>query len=48
VTEGIEELTEKGIKTKDGKKHELDTIIYATGTLFSTSVFFIKQLPLGP
>lgn len=27
----IEEITEKGIKTSDGKVHELDVIIFATG-----------------
>jgi cyclohexanone monooxygenase len=27
----IEEITEKGIKTSDGKLHELDVIIFATG-----------------
>jgi len=31
VTETIEEVTENGIKTCDGKIHEVDTIVYATG-----------------
>ncbi|MDY5839385.1 MAG: NAD(P)/FAD-dependent oxidoreductase, partial [Corynebacterium camporealensis] len=30
-TEGIEEFTEKGIRTKDGVEHEFDVIIFATG-----------------
>jgi cation diffusion facilitator CzcD-associated flavoprotein CzcO len=31
VTEGIEKITEKGVVTKDGKLHELDFLILATG-----------------
>ncbi|MBM9589398.1 NAD(P)/FAD-dependent oxidoreductase [Leptospira sp. 201903075] len=31
VTEGIEKINEKGVVTKDGKLHELDVIILATG-----------------
>ncbi|MFW9180331.1 flavin-containing monooxygenase [Corynebacterium striatum] len=31
VTEGIEEITPKGIRTADGVEHEFDVIIYATG-----------------
>eukprot|EP01065_Artemidia_motanka_P042361 TRINITY_DN5669_c1_g1_i1.p1 TRINITY_DN5669_c1_g1~~TRINITY_DN5669_c1_g1_i1.p1 ORF type:complete len:573 (+),score=141.12 TRINITY_DN5669_c1_g1_i1:58-1719(+) len=31
VTEGIEKLTETGIVSKDGKTHELDAIVLATG-----------------
>ncbi|GBF41942.1 flavoprotein [Leptospira ellinghausenii] len=31
VTEGIEKITEKGVITKDGKLHELDVLILATG-----------------
>ena len=31
VTEGIDCITEDGIKTKDGKVHEVDTIVFATG-----------------
>lgn len=31
VTDGIEEITEKGIRTRDGKVRELDAIIMATG-----------------
>ncbi len=31
VTEGIECFTPEGIQTKDGKVHEVDSIVYATG-----------------
>lgn len=31
VTEGIECVTAKGVKTKDGKEHELDALILSTG-----------------
>ncbi|HDM2445024.1 TPA: NAD(P)/FAD-dependent oxidoreductase, partial [Staphylococcus aureus] len=31
VTEGIEEITPKGIRNADGVEHEFDVIIYATG-----------------
>ena len=31
ITEKIEEITPKGIRTADGTEHELDTIIFATG-----------------
>ncbi len=31
VTEGIEKITENGVVTKDGKLHELDVIVLATG-----------------
>ncbi|TGM43499.1 NAD(P)/FAD-dependent oxidoreductase [Leptospira levettii] len=31
VTEGIEKITDKGVITKDGKLHELDVLILATG-----------------
>ena len=31
ITEGIEEITAKGIKTHDGIQHDVDTIILATG-----------------
>jgi NADH dehydrogenase FAD-containing subunit len=32
VTETIAEITETGIKTKDGKEYPVDTIVYATGS----------------
>lgn len=31
ITTGIEEVTPKGIRTKDGKEHEVDVIVYGTG-----------------
>jgi 4-hydroxyacetophenone monooxygenase len=31
VTERIEEITEKGLRTADGREHELDILIYGTG-----------------
>lgn len=31
VTEGIDCITERGIKTKEGAEHPVDTIIFATG-----------------
>ena len=31
VTERMEEITPKGIRTADGHEYELDTIIFATG-----------------
>jgi cation diffusion facilitator CzcD-associated flavoprotein CzcO len=31
VTDGIAEITEKGVRTKDGVLHEVDVIIYGTG-----------------
>ncbi|MGW1071751.1 flavin-containing monooxygenase [Streptomyces sp. NPDC002537] len=31
VTEGIEEITETGIRTADGAEHELDVLVLATG-----------------
>lgn len=31
VTEGIEEITDKGVKTKDGREHELDVLVLSTG-----------------
>ena len=31
VTEKMEEITPKGIRTADGHEYELDTIIFATG-----------------
>lgn len=31
LTEGIEEITPRGVRTADGVEHEVDAIIYATG-----------------
>ncbi|OZM79288.1 NAD(P)/FAD-dependent oxidoreductase [Pseudonocardia sp. MH-G8] len=35
VTDGISEITPKGVRTVDGVEHELDVIVYATGFLAS-------------
>jgi cation diffusion facilitator CzcD-associated flavoprotein CzcO len=40
VTEPIRAITEKGVLTADGREHELDTIIFATG-------FHVTDMPLG-
>ena len=40
VTDGIEAINETGIRTKDGKQHDFDIIVYGTG--FDTTHF------LGP
>ncbi|TGL61120.1 NAD(P)/FAD-dependent oxidoreductase [Leptospira sarikeiensis] len=31
ITDGIQEITSSGVKTKDGKEHKVDAIIFATG-----------------
>lgn len=31
ITDGIQGITEKGVKTRDGREHELDVLILATG-----------------
>ncbi len=31
ITDGIEAITPKGVRTTDGKEHELDVIVYCTG-----------------
>jgi len=36
-TERIEEITEKGVRTADGREHEVDVLIYGTG--FQASAF---------
>jgi cation diffusion facilitator CzcD-associated flavoprotein CzcO len=40
VTDPIRAITEKGVLTTDGREHELDTIIFATG-------FHVTDMPLG-
>ena len=40
VTDPIRAITEKGVLTADGREHELDTIIFATG-------FHVTDMPLG-
>ena len=39
VTEGIERIEPKGVRTKDGVLHEVDIIVYATG--FDTHAFVL-------
>lgn len=38
ITESIEEITEKGIRTADGTEHEFDVLVYATGFWASENV----------
>jgi 4-hydroxyacetophenone monooxygenase len=45
VTDGIEEVTESGIRTTDGVEHELDVIIWGTG--FSASNFLASMSVTG-
>jgi cation diffusion facilitator CzcD-associated flavoprotein CzcO len=40
VTDPVRAITEKGVLTADGREHELDTIIFATG-------FHVTEMPLG-
>ena len=47
VTEAIVEVTEDGIKTKDGVIHEADTILYATGFDVDKSLQPYKQVKLA-
>lgn len=47
VTESIQEFTETGIRTKDGKDHEVDAIIYATGFDLLQSAKAFKQFGLA-
>ena len=47
VTEAIMEVTEDGIKTKDGIIHEADTILYATGFDVDKSLQPYKQVKLA-
>jgi 4-hydroxyacetophenone monooxygenase len=45
VTEGIEAITPKGIRTVDGHEHEVDVIIYGTG--FQASRFLTPMQVVG-
>ncbi|KAF2802334.1 FAD/NAD(P)-binding domain-containing protein [Mytilinidion resinicola] len=45
VTDSIERITEKGIKTKDGKEREFDLIVLAGG--FKTSKYFFPTIYKG-
>jgi hypothetical protein len=44
VTESIAEFTETGIRTKDGKDHPVDAIIYATGATIVFSKVMTNDL----
>lgn len=45
ITESIDHIEENGVKTKDGKLHELDVIAYATG--FNTFRFMRPMKVIG-
>jgi len=45
VTEPILEFSEKGIQTKDGKKHEMDVLVFSTG--FKTQPFLMGLNVIG-
>ncbi len=45
ITEGITRITPKGIETEDGKLHELDVLILATG--FDASAFILPTKVTG-
>lgn len=45
ITEGIDSITPKGVMTVDGKLHELDVLILATG--FDASAFILPTKVLG-
>jgi 4-hydroxyacetophenone monooxygenase len=45
VTAGIEEITETGVRTADGRHHELDVLIYGTG--FTASDFLVPMHVTG-
>ena len=45
VTEGIERITPQGVVTKDGRTHELDVLVYATG--FDPTAFILPTRVSG-
>jgi cation diffusion facilitator CzcD-associated flavoprotein CzcO len=47
VTEGIERITRTGIRTKDGKDHALDVLIYATGYQVAKAAYPFEIHGLG-
>jgi 4-hydroxyacetophenone monooxygenase len=47
VTDGIEEITERGIRTRDGVEHEVDVIIYGTGFAASDFLSSLKVTGRG-
>jgi cation diffusion facilitator CzcD-associated flavoprotein CzcO len=46
VTEGIERIEPKGVRTKDGRLHELDVLVIATG--FNGHAFLRPMQVIGP
>jgi len=42
VVDGIQEITERGVKTEDGTIHEVDAIVYATGFKATEYLFPMK------
>jgi len=46
VTEGIDCITPRGVKTVDGKEYEADILVYATG--FDTQGHHTEQRVIGP
>jgi 4-hydroxyacetophenone monooxygenase len=47
ITEGIEEVTGRGIRTRDGVEHEVDVIVYGTGFTASDFLSSIKVTGRG-
>lgn len=47
VTDGIDHITKDGVVTKDGKKHELDVLILATGFVVAETVAPFPLAGLG-
>ena len=47
VTDGIEKITAKGVKTTDGKVHELDVLIYASGYEIGSPAYPFEVRGLG-
>ena len=47
VTQSIQRVTSQGIQTEDGREHQLDTIIYATGFDLEASLKAYTQTGTG-
>jgi cation diffusion facilitator CzcD-associated flavoprotein CzcO len=45
VTEAVAEITERGVRTESGRRHELDVLIYGTG--FDTTHFLMPMVVEG-
>ncbi len=46
ITEGIERITPRGVKTADGREHAADVLVYATG--FDTQGHHTDERVIGP